>query len=696
MRPLVLLPPRSEKWIDRYRLIGELASGGMGAVWLAHLGGAGGFKRLVALKRLHPQYAKEDEFVAMFLDEARLAAAIHHRNVVSVLEVGDAHGEPFLVMEYVEGASLRTLVKPARLAQHPVPRAVILRVLTDALRGLHAAHEQVGDDGRPLELVHRDFSPHNILVGLDGVSRLTDFGVARARARIHNTKQGATKGKIAYMAPEQAEGAPVDRRADLFAVGVVLWESLAARHLFETEGEIETLHRLLTYDPPRLDELIPSIPPALADVAARALAREPEGRFASAEEMALAIQQAVGEAAIASQEQVERFMKKRYGAAANERRAQLRTWFSEASESRSHPPSGVGLDLEAISSIPSSPLAATQLAPSEANAARSLPHHPGRERPLPSFTMASAEAEGLAVELSRTDDARGEELRREVLAALGRRGVAGRLRLRGRDLELTFQPGEPPSTVSVGDWLDQFALLPPETNQKRAEEVARRLQKSRGGRTFDPVADAYARERLKRVATGLLVLAVAGAVVFWLWQQRFFGNDPFALLGFGAEATPSASAAPLDPPDVRARRACEAARAQMLAKGSMGMDAEGWLVELWLAQAGSSPLAEQRALTRLAKEGAVGELGVAGAGDIRLVPGRFGEHQTVTVQLAEGYAVPYFQSEGRQRYLEFASRVAEAVKADHAALYARCAHLDSRDVPAWFAGTSREAALAAL
>src|SRR5690606_6429832 len=222
--------------IDRYDLVAEIASGGMATVYLARLAGVGGFQRFVAIKRLHPHLAKEKEFVEMFLDEARLAAGIHHPNVVPILEVGASERGYYLVMEYIEGDTLARLLARAATTAGKIPADIAIRILLDMLQGLHAAHELKDEKGMATELVHRDVSPQNILVGMDGVSRITDFGVARAASRLSATRVGQLKGKIAYMAPEQAAGdTRVDRRADIFSAGIVLWEVLASRRLFKAE-----------------------------------------------------------------------------------------------------------------------------------------------------------------------------------------------------------------------------------------------------------------------------------------------------------------------------------------------------------------------------------------------------------------------------------------------------------------------------
>src|SRR4051812_30541084 len=278
--------------LDRFELIAELASGGMATVFLARLSGVAGFQRLVAIKRLHPHLAREPEFVEMFLDEARLAARIHHPNVVPIQEVGESDRGYYLVMDYIEGDTLARVLAKAAKAQTKVPYGVTIRILLDVLAGLHAAHQMKDDHGVPLEIVHRDVSPQNILVGVDGVARVVDFGVARAASRLSTTRSGQLKGKLAYMAPEQARGATIDRRADLFSCGIVLWEALAMKRLFKGDGEAETLNRVLYDVIPAPSSARADIPKSLEAICMKALERDVDKRFATAQDFAEELEKA--------------------------------------------------------------------------------------------------------------------------------------------------------------------------------------------------------------------------------------------------------------------------------------------------------------------------------------------------------------------------------------------------------------------
>lgn len=279
--------------IGRYELLAQIASGGMGSVLLARLGGAGGFERSFALKVMHPDLMGNPEFVRMLLEEARLAARIHHPNVVPTIDVGEHENFYYVVMDYVDGFPLTRLLEGAPFSPKERVR-LVCRALLDALSGLSAAHTLRGDDGAVLGIVHRDVSPQNILVGTDGVGRLTDFGVAVATSQLALTPD-SLRGKPSYLAPEQARGEPLDQRADLFALGVILWEALTGRRLFVAETELATVQKVLNAPIPSPADYA-DVPAALANVCLRALEREPRLRFATAREMFSELERAAEEA----------------------------------------------------------------------------------------------------------------------------------------------------------------------------------------------------------------------------------------------------------------------------------------------------------------------------------------------------------------------------------------------------------------
>ncbi len=276
--------------VGRYELLLELASGGMGAVYVGRQRGAAGFERVVAIKRMHPHLTSDHGLVAAFHEEARIASMIHHPNVVNVVDVYEEAGEHLLVMEYIDGVALATLIAESRRAGRKMPRPVALRIALDTLAGLHAAHELANIDGRPLEVVHRDVSPQNILVALDGTVRITDFGIARALERAVHTATGELKGKIRYMAPEQALGQPVDRRTDVFAMGIVLWELLAGERYFRGETDIEILRAVAEGQHRALSSIDPTTPAPLESILGRALDLNRENRFPSAAAFAYALE----------------------------------------------------------------------------------------------------------------------------------------------------------------------------------------------------------------------------------------------------------------------------------------------------------------------------------------------------------------------------------------------------------------------
>jgi serine/threonine protein kinase len=282
--------PPIEK-LGRYRISVELAAGGMSHVYLARAEGPGGFEKLVALKVIHRHLANHPDFVAMFLDEARIVSRIDHPNVCHVFDFGCDGGTYYLAMEYLVGEPLSRVVRAEHASRAPTPHlgALVAKVVADACEGLHAAHELRGSDGRPLEVVHRDISPHNLFVTFDGVCKVVDFGIARARDRVHDTTTGTVKGKFAYMAPEQLNGQVVDRRADVWSMGVVLFELLTGRRLFRRESDGATATAVLHSAIPRPSELRPGISPDLDRIVLTALEREPEKRFATTRELGRAL-----------------------------------------------------------------------------------------------------------------------------------------------------------------------------------------------------------------------------------------------------------------------------------------------------------------------------------------------------------------------------------------------------------------------
>ena len=283
--PSDALVPESRR-LGRYEIVYRVARGGMATVYLARLSASLGFTKWVAIKTIHAHVADEERYVGMFLDEARLAARIDHPNVCTVFDFGESDGTYFIAMEYLHGLALSSVLKRASL-QGGVPPGVGARIIADAARGLHAAHELRGPDGRQAGVVHRDCSPQNVFVLYDGIAKMVDFGIAKSNDQLgERTRTTELKGKIAYMAPEQVNQSLLDRRADLWALGVVLWETTLSRRLFQRANDMATLNAVVYEEVPRPSMVDPAYPPALEAIVMRALSRDPAQRYQTAAEMA--------------------------------------------------------------------------------------------------------------------------------------------------------------------------------------------------------------------------------------------------------------------------------------------------------------------------------------------------------------------------------------------------------------------------
>ena len=276
--------------IGRYALYDEIASGGMATVHIGRLLGPVGFSRTVAIKRLHPQFAKDPEFVDMFVDEARLAARIRHPNVVPTLDVVASKGDVLLVLEYVHGEALSTLCRvQIKQKKDHIPVDIAVTIMRDVLQGLDAVHEATDERGRSLGLVHRDVSPPNVIVGSDGLSRVLDFGIAKALEHIEESDPNRVKGKTGYLSPEQIRGERLTQRSDVFSAGIILWEMLATRRLFSAELENDRMQAILRGDYPHPRATRSELSEELDAVVMRALALDPAERFESPREFQSAI-----------------------------------------------------------------------------------------------------------------------------------------------------------------------------------------------------------------------------------------------------------------------------------------------------------------------------------------------------------------------------------------------------------------------
>src|SRR5690242_4657129 len=275
MEPATAAEARS---FGKYTLVAKLATGGMAEIFLARLHGDGGFEKLVCIKRILPQLARDPQFVAMFLDEARVVARISHPNVCQVFELGELAGQYYIAMEYLEGVPLARFRRREPGFAPPSPR-LVAGAGAQACEGLHHAHQLKGKDGELLGVIHRDVSPQNLFVTVDGIVKVLDFGIAKVQDASSKTSTGAVKGTYAYMAPEQLRNEGLDRRTDVWAVGTVLWEVLARRSLFKRDTEFLTFQAIVQDPIPDIRELRPDVPGTLAEVIACALSRDRDERF---------------------------------------------------------------------------------------------------------------------------------------------------------------------------------------------------------------------------------------------------------------------------------------------------------------------------------------------------------------------------------------------------------------------------------
>jgi serine/threonine protein kinase len=341
----------------RYEVLFPLAGGGMATVHLGTARGALGFRQIVAIKKPH-RHLLDVAFRKAFVTEARLASLLHHANVVDVRDIVVSDDEISLVMAYVEGASFGALLQRQVNGGPSVAPGVAVRVVLDACAGLHAAHELSDERGRPLHLVHRDISPQNLLVGTDGVTRVADFGIAKFKGRgPANTSVGTLKGKLSYMAPEYLLGEKFDRRFDVFAMGIVLWEGVTGRRLFRTEQDGETMDRVLHHEAEPVATFTPSVGSALDEIFAKALAKAPADRFESALAMAEALETRARDAGIlAGHREVAELVQSAVGPELEERRAAIR-------ERLAHEPSVASVSFDRASAATAAELARTKPLP---------------------------------------------------------------------------------------------------------------------------------------------------------------------------------------------------------------------------------------------------------------------------------------------------------------------------------------------
>ena len=271
--------------VGRYEVISHLATGGMAQIYLARQTGLGSFERHVVLKTILRERASDQRFVTMFLDEAKLAATLNHQNVAQVYEVDQADGAYFMAMEYVHGENARAILETTLRRGWTIPLELAVMIISGAAAGLHHAHERKGKGGQPLNIVHRDVSPANIMVGYDGSVKVLDFGIAKAEERATKTVGGTIKGKYGYMSPEQCKGKTIDRRSDIFALGICLYELTTLRRAFKGNDDFETMKRIVAGDVVLPTVAVPGYPRELEAIVLTAMANDPNARFQTAQEL---------------------------------------------------------------------------------------------------------------------------------------------------------------------------------------------------------------------------------------------------------------------------------------------------------------------------------------------------------------------------------------------------------------------------
>jgi len=325
----------------------------MATVHLGRMDGAGGFQKWVAIKRIHPHLVENEQIIKMFLDEARIAASISHPNVAQVFDLGSHEDTHWIAMEYLHGEPLREVLRHIMEVGPALDAPLAARIIADAAEGLHSAHELRGKDGQPLNLVHRDVTPHNLFLTYDGVVKVVDFGIAKVTGRLSTTQAGTLKGKIAYMAPEQIRGKAIDRRTDIFALGVVLWELTTGRRLFRMDTDLETVERVQACVVPPPSSMSYDYPVELESIVMRALQKRPEDRYQTARDFSRALQQYLMQAGqFVGPEEISVYVENLFGERIKQREAHLK-WAADVTKTLSFEqlrPAivGAGLDIESI------------------------------------------------------------------------------------------------------------------------------------------------------------------------------------------------------------------------------------------------------------------------------------------------------------------------------------------------------------
>lgn len=501
--------------LGRYEILMPVAKGGMAAVWAARLVGSRGFQKLVAIKMMLPDLGDDPDFEAMFLDEARLASRIRHPHAVEIVDLGDEEGWLYLVMEWVDGETMFTLNKQAR-SKGGIPLPILLRIASATCAGLHAAHELRDDQGNLVDLVHRDISPQNVMVSFDGIVKIVDFGVAKASGRLHETRvAGQLKGKVPYLSPEQLTSGKVDRRSDIFSLGILLYASVTGYHPFRGQGDAKTMENICKLNPVPVAELSPGIPPELAALIERALAKDPAARWPDCASLQRALDQIAGSLNVSVTDgDVARFIRTVLGDVIEQRRQQLATAIQLADarltapgQARSAPrrsPAGRGSpgstplpatfggilpvaldDALASAPTPADPAAPAALAPSAPPALVATPSH-ARQGWLVYVVLSTIILVSGAVLAARAGLLPLPGGVRDLLPFLAPRATGGEPPAAGDAAPLPVEPPIVATATPAGSWRPVGVVDPPLPSAGSKANASPRLQGKAGANARPP------------------------------------------------------------------------------------------------------------------------------------------------------------------------------------------------------------------
>jgi serine/threonine-protein kinase len=679
--------------LGRYAICGVIGSGGMATVHVGRLLGPVGFSRTVAIKRMHPHLASDPEFVAMFLDEARIAAQVQHANVVSTIDVSTEGGELLLVMEYLEGESFARVLRAIQRKGARLPLPIVGAVLSQALYGLHAVHEARDRGGKSLGLIHRDVSPDNLLVGRDGVTRVLDFGIAKATEHGRRTQAGKVKGKLAYMAPEQLRGKDLDRRVDLYAASATLWEALAGRRLYDGPDP-DVVKAILRGTPAPPSSVVPSLPAEVDALVLKGLATDPDQRYATAREMAIAVEQALGVASLAK---VGQLIEGMLGPDL-EKRSDIVQAALRATEAISLD----GLDASSRSVLAGTP--SSNKKPFVPNAAAPAPagRPPGTDilalphlddlgelpAPRPGPIAAPAPGPGGAAPFgTRIGLGPGEgaellqppkplaptmpsaQLDIPPFAATGA-ATGGRLaepaRAPAKDEAVATEAEAPrPPSAPVGLVVDFGGARAAERAPGRASPAVARAEWA-GRPPPAPQGGGSMRPLLLPLALVVLVVALTGAFLI-----------------VRARRSDDVEAARRAPTGVENAAACEALRRRVKNGGKpIGLTRDGWIVELWLRPREGRTI-DGNALDLLSL---TGDDPASKAEVTTLSAASRQTDEGVLVRLWGPVAGRAFEADEAGRLVKAADLAFERADAEAGALYMKCAHLPYHDMGLWFRG----------